>query len=77
MTWRYAAITAALLSCGIAVMAAQGNGDGSKGDPRVGLKPGLRDAGQAIRNLDLVASLPKPSGFFDPAKPIGDRQNRS
>jgi len=72
MTWRYAALCAALLSCGIAVMAAQGNGDGSKADPRVGLKPGLRDAGQAIRNLDLVASLPKPAGFFDPAKPIGD-----
>ena len=72
MTWRHAAISAALLSCGIAVMAAQGSGDGSKADPRVGLKPGLRDAGQAIRNLDLVASLPKPAGFFDPAKPIGD-----
>ena len=72
MTWRHAASSAALLSCGIAVMAAQGSGDGSKADPRVGLKPGLRDAGQAIRNLDLVASLPKPAGFFDPAKPIGD-----
>jgi hypothetical protein len=72
MSWKYAAITGAVLSCGIAVMAAQGNGDRPKADPRVGLKPGIRDAGQAIRNLDLVASLPKPAGFFDPAKPIGD-----
>jgi hypothetical protein len=37
----------------------------------VGLKPGLRDAGQAIRNLDLVASVPKPQGFFDPKTPAG------
>ncbi len=41
-------------------------------DPRVGLKPGLRDAGQAARHMELVASLPKPEGFFDPAKPAGE-----
>jgi uncharacterized protein (DUF305 family) len=38
-------------------------------DPRSSLKPGFRDAGQAIRNLSLVASLPKPAGFFDPDNP--------
>ena len=38
-------------------------------DARTGLKAGLRDAGTAISNLRLVASLPKPSGFFDPANP--------
>ena len=38
-------------------------------DPRTGLKPGFRNAGQAIRGLQLVASLPKPTGFFDPANP--------
>ena len=32
-------------------------------DPRVGLKPGLKDAGQAASNLELVSSLPKPAGF--------------
>jgi len=37
------------------------------GDPRVGLKPGLRNAGVASRNMELVASMPKPRGFFDPA----------
>ena len=43
---------------------------GSK-DPRVGLKPGLRNAGEAIKNLELLATLQKPSGFFDPQKPNG------
>jgi len=38
-------------------------------DPRAGLKPGLDDAGEAIRHLELVASLPKADGFFDPLNP--------
>lgn len=38
-------------------------------DPRSGLKPGIFDAEQAIANLELVASLRKPAGFFDPANP--------
>src|SRR5687768_8756029 len=40
-------------------------------DPRVGLKPGLRDAGEAARNMERIASLPKPDGFFDPKAPAG------
>ena len=40
-------------------------------DPRVGLRPGLRDAGQAARNMELLANLPKPDGFFDPTAPAG------
>ncbi len=48
------------------------DGGAQQKDPRVGLKAGLRDAGQAARNMELVASLPKPEGFFDPAKPAGD-----
>ena len=40
-------------------------------DPRVGLKPGFRDAGTAIHNLELIWSLPKPDGFFDPKTPAG------
>ncbi|MEA3081473.1 MAG: hypothetical protein QOD54_1141, partial [Sphingomonadales bacterium] len=40
-------------------------------DPRSGLKPGFRDAGQAISNMRVVASLPKPTGFFDPKNPAG------
>jgi uncharacterized protein (DUF305 family) len=40
-------------------------------DPRSSLKPGFTDAGQAISNMRLVASLPKPTGFFDPKNPAG------
>jgi uncharacterized protein (DUF305 family) len=40
-------------------------------DPRATLSAGFLDAGQAILNLDLVAALPKPAGFFDPNNPTG------
>ncbi|HEU4890769.1 MAG TPA: hypothetical protein VFT47_04425 [Vicinamibacterales bacterium] len=45
---------------------------GTSSDPRVGLKAGLRDAGKVARHLELVASLSKPSGFFDPNAPAGE-----
>jgi len=38
-------------------------------DPRAGLSAGFTDAGQAIMNMELVAALPKPPGFFDPNNP--------
>jgi uncharacterized protein (DUF305 family) len=38
-------------------------------DPRAGLEPGFDDAGQAIWNMTLLASLPRPPGFFDPDSP--------
>jgi hypothetical protein len=41
-------------------------------DPRVGLKAGIRDAGQAARNMELVSSLSKPEGFYDPKSPVGE-----
>ncbi len=44
----------------------------ARNDPRVGLKGGLRDAAQAARSMELVSSLPKPPGFFDPKQPAGD-----
>src|SRR5690606_36951720 len=40
-------------------------------DPRTNLRPGFRDAGEAASNMTLVASLPKPAGFYDPANPAG------
>jgi uncharacterized protein (DUF305 family) len=40
-------------------------------DPRSKLSAGFRDAGQAANNIALVSSLPKPTGFFDPANPSG------
>ena len=44
---------------------------GLSDDPRAGLGAGFEDAEQAAMNLELVASLPKPAGFFDPANPAG------
>ncbi|MDB3951913.1 DUF305 domain-containing protein [Gammaproteobacteria bacterium] len=38
-------------------------------DPRSGLTPGLFIADEAILNLELIASLRKPTGFFDPDNP--------
>ena len=40
-------------------------------DARAGLSPGFENAGQALMNLELVAALPKPPGFFDPENPAG------
>lgn len=45
-------------------------------DPRVGLKAGFRDAAEVAMNLALVASLPKPAGFFDPQNPAGRPMER-
>src|SRR6185295_5707032 len=40
-------------------------------DPRVGLKPGFKDAGEAAKNMERIATMPKPDGFFDPKAPAG------
>jgi hypothetical protein len=40
-------------------------------DPRVGLKAGLHDAGEASRGMEKISSMPKPEGFFDPKDPAG------
>jgi hypothetical protein len=55
-------------------------------DPRIGLKPGLYDAGEAIFGLQKVAGLPKPVGFApdlsaatpapQPEPPAGGRGGR-
>ena len=44
---------------------------GLSSDPRAGLSAGFADAGQAAMNVELIASLPKPAGFFDPKNPTG------
>lgn len=56
----------------------------STDDPRIGLKPGLYDAGEAIFGLQKVASVSKPPGFAaapktaapepQPAMPAADAQ---
>jgi uncharacterized protein (DUF305 family) len=42
---------------------------GLSDDSRVGLAAGFKDAGEAALNVTLLASLPRPNGFFDPANP--------
>ena len=37
-----------------------------------GSSPAPSDAGVAARNMELVANLPRPEGFFDPKAPAGD-----
>ena len=64
-----AALAATLLATGFpAASSAQG---GPSADPRVGLRAGWRDAGEAIRNLELVSHTDRPAGFFNPAN-LGD-----
>ena len=38
-------------------------------DPRAGLTAGLFIADEAILNMEIIASLRKPAGFFDPNNP--------
>ena len=65
-----AAVALALVAVA-AALEAQDRGPAGAADPRVGLKPGFRDAGQAAWYMELVATLPRPAGFFDPAAPAG------
>ncbi len=44
---------------------------GYSADPRVGLAAGLHDADSVSMSLELLAALPKPTGFFDPENPAG------
>src|SRR5690349_23748884 len=61
-------LTAAVVS---AVLVAQAQERPASKDPRVGLKPGLRDAGEAARGMERVSGLFKAEGFFDPKAPGG------
>jgi hypothetical protein len=63
-------LVSALVVCAAISGDAQERPSGST-DPRSTLKPGFRDAGTAARNMELVATLPKPPGFFDPKSPAG------
>ena len=70
------ATAAGLLSVAGIVLCAVMPGDAQQGasasaDPRANLKAGFRDAGIAALNMELIASLPKPGGFFDPKAPAG------
>jgi len=66
-----AALAALVLSAAMHGAAQQTPAAPATNDPRVGLKPGLHDAAEAARNIEKVANLPKPEGFFDPKAPAG------
>ena len=66
-----AALAASAAAIAVSAQGPAGHAGHGPVDPRVGLKAGLRDAGVAISNLELVSSLPKPPGFFDPKDPAG------
>ena len=38
-------------------------------DPRVGLRAGWLDAGEAIHNMKVISRTERPEGFFDPKNP--------
>ena len=69
MKVRVACVAALTMAVGLVGYAQQK--PAAPNDPRVGLKPGLRDAGEAARNMERIATLPKPEGFFDPKQPGG------
>ena len=59
--------TLAAVSVAMLALSIQGRAQ----DPRTTLKPGYKDAGHVARNLELVATMPKAPGFFDPKTPAG------
>jgi hypothetical protein len=66
---------AGVLAAAVAAGSAQDYGRApapNTNDPRVGLKAGLRDAGEAARHVKRIATLPRPPGFFDPKQPAGE-----
>jgi hypothetical protein len=72
MNARTLSVGAMLLCLAIVGSAQQRDNRRVAADPRVGLKAGFRDAGEAARNMRRVASLTKPDGFFDPKAPHGN-----
>jgi hypothetical protein len=65
---------AAVLCSGQANNPAPSNPRAPADDPRIGLKAGLYDAGEAASGMERLASLPKPPGFApvppDPNAPV-------
>jgi hypothetical protein len=72
MVWRWLGTCVTAVSLAATIGYAQQPAGKAAKDPRVGLKPGLRDAGEAAMNMEHVSTLPKPPGFFDPKQPAGE-----
>src|SRR5205823_13019595 len=48
---------------------AQGDSAITSNDPRIGLRPGLNNAGEAARNLELIGHADRPQNFGNPQNP--------
>ncbi|MBM3750504.1 MAG: hypothetical protein FJW21_04895 [Acidimicrobiia bacterium] len=64
MRW-VAAVCVAVVAVGALQVSAQ-QAPPAPTDPRVGLKAGLKDAGMAAKNIELLANMPRPENFGDP-----------
>ncbi|MFN2420559.1 MAG: LVIVD repeat-containing protein [Gemmatimonadota bacterium] len=59
-------IVAATLVSATLVTAEARAQEGGTVDPRAALRAGILDAGEAAHNMELVATVPKPEGFYGP-----------
>ncbi len=60
-------VLASLLVTGTAT--AQSDSAITSNDPRIGLRPGLNNAGEAARNLELIGHVDRPQNFGNPQNP--------
>jgi hypothetical protein len=51
------------------IATAQGDSAITSNDPRIGLRPGLENAGEAARNLELIGHVDRPQNFGNPQNP--------
>src|SRR5438105_5405824 len=64
----YSMLVAASLML-VKTASAQGDSAITSNDPRIGLRPGLNNAGEAARNLVLVGHVDRPQNFGNPQNP--------
>jgi hypothetical protein len=69
---RCAATLALALAASLPALCAAPSGASVPADPRVGLKAGMTDAGEAAFGMERLTSLPKPNAFVPPAEPVAD-----
>jgi hypothetical protein len=72
MTARFLCLSVVVLFATLSGGAQEQPGNANNKDPRVGLKAGFRDAGEAAMNMERLSSVPKPQGFYDPKLPAGE-----
>src|SRR5690606_8761224 len=66
----FAALAVALLAACAPAMSGPAPAPRPDPDPRIGLAPGIEDAGEAAWNMELVARVPRPDAFNNPNDPF-------